>query len=165
MKTVVTAALSVAVPVVLFLAALYLGQDRLLYFPARAPLEAWAVAGLRPWPSEDDPRGLLREPDGAARGTAVVFHGNAGHAGHRGYYADALASLGWRVVLAEYPGYGPRAGPPGPARPRWWTTPPRRSRSHGAGTAPPCSWSASRSARRWPPEPPRGPRSTSPACC
>ena len=115
MKTVVTAALSVAVPVVLFLAALYLGQDRLLYFPARAPLEAWAVAGLRPWPSEDDPRGLLREPDGAARGTAVVFHGNAGHAGHRGYYADALASLGWRVVLAEYPAYGPRAGRPGEA--------------------------------------------------
>ena len=112
MKTVMTAALSVAVPA-LFLAALYLGQDRLLYFPARAPLEAWAVDGLRPWPSEDEPRGLVREPDGPAHGTAVVFHGNAGHAGHRGYYADALAALGWRVVLAEYPGYGPRAGRPG----------------------------------------------------
>ena len=115
MKTVVTAALSIAVPVALFLAALYLGQDRLLYFPARAPLQAWAVDGLRPWPSVEEPRGLLREPDGAVRGTAVVFHGNAGHAGHRGYYADALASLGWRVVLAEYPGYGPRDGQPGEA--------------------------------------------------
>jgi hypothetical protein len=113
MKSVVTAALSIAVPLALFMAALYLGQDRLLYFPARAPLEAWAADGLRPWPAADDPRGLLREPDSAALGTAVVFHGNAGHAGHRAYYADALAAHGWRVVLAEYPGYGPRAGRPG----------------------------------------------------
>ena len=47
------------------------------------------------------------------RGTAIVFHGNAGHAGHRAYYARALTPLGLRVILAEYPGYGPRAGQPG----------------------------------------------------
>ncbi len=49
------------------------------------------------------------------RGTAIVFHGNAGHAGHRDFYVRALEPLGMRVILAEYPGYGPRPGKPGEA--------------------------------------------------
>jgi pimeloyl-ACP methyl ester carboxylesterase len=85
-------------------------QHRLLYFPARAPLEAMVSERLRAWPGEDDFRALLAEPAAAARATAIVFHGNAGHAGHREYYAAALVPLGLRVLLAEYPGYGPRDG-------------------------------------------------------
>jgi pimeloyl-ACP methyl ester carboxylesterase len=96
-----------------FLTLLFVFQDRLLYFPHRASVEQVASAGLRPWPSAQDFRGLVAEPTGPARGTAIVFHGNAGHAGHRAFYAQALAPLGWRVILAEYPGYGPRAGRPG----------------------------------------------------
>jgi pimeloyl-ACP methyl ester carboxylesterase len=45
-----------------------------------------------------------------AKGTVVVFHGNAGTAADRSYYVNALASLGYRVILAEYPGYGARKG-------------------------------------------------------
>jgi pimeloyl-ACP methyl ester carboxylesterase len=97
------------------LALVYLWQDRLLYFPQRATVEDVVSAGLTPWPSAQDFRGLVAEPRGAARGTAIVFHGNAGHAGHRAYYAQALVPLGFRVILAEYPGYGPRAGKPGEA--------------------------------------------------
>ena len=98
-----------------FLALVYLAQDRLLYFPERATVEQLTDVGLRPWPSAQDFRGLVAEPPGAVRGTAIVFHGNAGHAGHRAYYAQALAPLGFRVILAEYPGYGPRHGKPGEA--------------------------------------------------
>ena len=98
-----------------FLALVYLWQDRLLYFPQRATVEEVVSAGLTPWPSAEDFRGLVAEPRGAVRGTAIVFHGNAGHAGHRAYYAQALVPLGFRVILAEYPGYGPRAGKPGEA--------------------------------------------------
>lgn len=101
------------VAVLVFLAAVFLWQDRLLYFPARASVEQLAVEGLRPWPSPQDFRALVAEPRGDARGTAIVFHGNAGHAGDRAYYAQALNPLGLRVILAEYPGYGPRAGRPG----------------------------------------------------
>ncbi|MGB5011833.1 MAG: alpha/beta fold hydrolase, partial [Candidatus Dechloromonas phosphoritropha] len=94
-------------------------QDHLLYFPTSAPLaEVVAEArrgGLEPWPDANDFRGLLREPRAAARGTLVFFHGNAGHAGHRGWVAEALANAGLRVILAEYPGYGPRPGQPGEA--------------------------------------------------
>jgi pimeloyl-ACP methyl ester carboxylesterase len=101
-------------------AALLLGvstmlQDHLLYFPARTSVADAGSAGFAPWPGPADFRGLIAEPVGAARATAVVFHGNAGHAGQRGYYADALAPMGVRVILAEYPGYGPRQGELGEA--------------------------------------------------
>ena len=103
-------------------------QDRLLYFPARAPVAEVVGPDLRPWPDAGNFRGLLAsETPGPAqaappphpmekpriRGMAVVFHGNAGHAGHRAFYAQALAAQALRVVLAEYPGYGPRDGVPG----------------------------------------------------
>ncbi len=99
------------------LAAIYLHQDRMLYFPAPAPATVAGVAGagLQAWPSAQDFRGLVAEPAGAVRGTAIVFHGNAGHVGDRAFYARALAPLGLRVILAEYPGYGPRAGALGEA--------------------------------------------------
>lgn len=93
--------------------AVALWQKRLLYLPMRAPVAQLVDAQLRAWPSAQDFRGLLAEPVVAPRGTAIVFHGNAGHAGHRAHYAAALRPLGWRVILAEYPGYGPREGEPG----------------------------------------------------
>jgi pimeloyl-ACP methyl ester carboxylesterase len=93
---------------------LALFQDDLLYFPDTAPLDRVLDDaqrdGLAPWPSADDYRGLHREPAGPARATVVLFHGNAGHAGHRAWYADELSRLGLRVILAEYPGYGARDG-------------------------------------------------------
>ena len=96
----------------ILLAAIFLLQDRLLYMPAKAGVERMAASssGLRAWPSAQDFRGLKAEPAGPVRGTAIAFHGNAGHAGHRDFYAAALTRLGWRVILAEYPGYGPRGG-------------------------------------------------------
>lgn len=90
-------------------------QDSLLYFPQQVPLAAMTSPGLGAWPDADDFRGLIAKPAGMARGTVVVFHGNAGHAGHREFYAQMLAPLGFRVVLAEYPGYGPRGGTVGEA--------------------------------------------------
>ena len=104
----------------LVLAALLLGgltllQDHLLYFPGKATVAEMARGGLSPWPAPDDFRGLVAEPSGAVRATAIVFHGNAGHAGQRGYVVEALAPLGVRVILAEYPGYGPRGGALGEA--------------------------------------------------
>ncbi|AXV79722.1 MULTISPECIES: alpha/beta hydrolase [Ralstonia solanacearum species complex] len=90
--------------------------DRLIYFPEKAAIEDLASGGLRAWPTPEAFRGLVAEPAGAVRGTAIVFHGNAGHAGHRSVYAAALTRLGLRVILAEYPGYGPRDGALGEER-------------------------------------------------
>ncbi|SBT09387.1 Alpha/beta hydrolase BEM46 [Candidatus Accumulibacter aalborgensis] len=85
-------------------------QDNLLYYPEAANVAEMVSGGLAAWPSAVDFRGLLAEADGPPRGTAVIFHGNAGHAGHRDFYVGVLTRLGLRVILAEYPGYGPRAG-------------------------------------------------------
>ena len=67
---------------------------------------------MRPWPlSGDDYRGLVDiNETGHAKGTIIVFHGNAGTALDRDYYMSALGSLGYRVLLAEYPKYGGRKG-------------------------------------------------------
>lgn len=111
--------LRVVLYALLFFGALALFQDRLLYFPDTPPLAAVLAEakrdGLAPWPAAGEYRGLLREPAGPARATVVLFHGNAGHAGHRAWYAEALTRLGLRVILAEYPGYGPRSGKLGEA--------------------------------------------------
>lgn len=99
----------------LLFAGVAMFQNHLLYFPDKAPLQAMLSGDLRAWPSAEAFRGLVAEPPGTARGTAIVFHGNAGHAGHRAYYATALTQLDLRVILAEYPGYGPRGGTLGEA--------------------------------------------------
>ncbi len=107
------------VALLLFWGGFAMIQDKLLYFPDNPPrpvlLAEAARDGLRPWPDADEYRGLLREPAGPARATLLLFHGNAGHAGHRAAYAATLAGLGLRVILAEYPGYGSRPGSPGEA--------------------------------------------------
>jgi uncharacterized protein len=97
----------------------YLFQDRLIYLPERTSMEEVArgaqAAGLKLWPENvGEYRGLVPiNPPSAARGTVVVFHGNAGNALDRNYYMQPLQRLGFRVILAEYPGYGGRAGKPG----------------------------------------------------
>jgi len=96
------------------LLAAYLWQRRMIYFPdpARPPEGHCRALGLRFWPdSGDDYRGFIGMADPAGKkGLVVVFHGNAGGAADRVYYVHALAPLGYRVVLAEYPGYGGRRG-------------------------------------------------------
>jgi pimeloyl-ACP methyl ester carboxylesterase len=92
----------------------FLLQRRLLYFPDRQiPSDRWLrAAGLRLWPEPGSScRGLTGTATlGRLKGLIVIFHGNAGAAWNRDYYVHALGPLGYRVVLAEYPGYGSRPG-------------------------------------------------------
>jgi len=94
-------------------------QRQLIYFPSRAAepellaqaprigLQAWRDAGGRliGWRSASERPGTRR---------ILVFHGNAGYAQHRRYFAAGLQHLreGWDVYLFEYPGYGARPGTP-----------------------------------------------------
>lgn len=100
-------------------ALLWLAQRRLLYFPERegrgeAERRARAL-GLEPWTEGGELLGW-RAPAPGARARLVVFHGNAGSALDRGYFAEAfrlaLPDAPVEVLLAEYPGYGPRPGSP-----------------------------------------------------
>jgi pimeloyl-ACP methyl ester carboxylesterase len=109
--------LSILLTYLVFLLIVFLFQQKLIYFPDTYSLaEQQQLAGqanLKLWPSTDDYRGLVSNTSQTtSKGTVIVFHGNAGSATDRTYYRDALENLGYRVVLAEYPGYAARKGAP-----------------------------------------------------
>lgn len=104
----------------LILLTVFLLQRKMMYFPAHYSKEdqrdMLAELHLQAWPSAGELRGLISQPPLAeAKGTILVFHGNAGSAIHRSYYIEALQPLGYRVIIAEYPGYGSRPGSPSEA--------------------------------------------------
>ena len=109
---------------VVFCLSAALRQNKLLYFPERltdaAAREAFAFYKVERWPDSAgaEYRGALKRtvPDATlTNGTVLVFHGNAGGAHERESYCDTLQKLGWRVILAEYPGYAARRGKLGEA--------------------------------------------------
>lgn len=91
-------------------------QRTMIYHPARSSeqqaMVLAAADGLAPW----------RDVDGQIIGwyytlaaddaiPMLLFHGNAGLAAQRGYFAHGFAPE-LRVYIMEYPGYGTRAGRP-----------------------------------------------------
>lgn len=92
-------------------------QDHFLYFPdkARPSARALNAAHLAFWRSYgDNYHGVIDTVAiGDVKGTIIVFHGNAGSAADRDFYTGMFRPLGYRVILAEYPGYGGRPGKPG----------------------------------------------------
>jgi hypothetical protein len=109
--------LCILLALVLVVAAIWLLQNRVIYLPARYSMAGLIRAaeqqGVALWPSSGEQyRGLVSPLPTGSRGTVVVFHGNAGSALNRLYYMAALEHLGFKVVLAEYPGYGAREGRP-----------------------------------------------------
>jgi len=116
----VSHAMTILLIYLLILLAVFLLQRKMMYFPTRFTQqqqeEKIASLNLQPWPSVSELHGMIsRTPLNDAKGTVLVYHGNAGAALHRIYYIEALQSLGYRVIIAEYPGYGVRSGTPSEA--------------------------------------------------
>lgn len=104
----------------LLLGAVFLLQRKIMYFPARFTVKQQQVLldelNLQSWSTADEVRGFIsNSPPHKAKGTVLVFHGNAGSAVHRSGFIQAIQSLGYRVIIAEYPGYGTRDGSPSEA--------------------------------------------------
>ena len=100
---------------ILFCAFVFIFQRKMLYLPSGYAISEQAASdlGLRYWPSFEHFQGFLSLAEPAdTQGTVIVFHGNAGAAYHRDFYLKPLADQNMRVILAEYPGYGGRAGKP-----------------------------------------------------
>lgn len=99
---------------VLLVAVVYLAQRQMLYLSGMQNLSADQVSslGLKYWPEAGAGyRGFVSQTDlNNPLGSVIVFQGNAGAAWDRYFYIQALEPLGYRVVLAEYPGYGLRQG-------------------------------------------------------
>jgi uncharacterized protein len=112
----------VAIPYVLFCAAIFLFQRHMIYFPSvqslPAAMETAKNAGLEAWTT---PQGEFigwkklcpKNGTNVSHGRVLITHGNAGMAIHRADYAEALNRIEpWDVYILEYPGYGPRSGSP-----------------------------------------------------
>ncbi|MDD5322344.1 MAG: alpha/beta hydrolase [Methylococcales bacterium] len=109
--------LSILLYYLLLLLIMFLLQGKMIYFPEKHLLnrqqELAEQMHLKLWPSTGNYLGLMSKSTKTAyKGTVIVFHGNAGSAINRVYYLQALEKLDYRVILAEYPGYGPRKGAP-----------------------------------------------------
>jgi fermentation-respiration switch protein FrsA (DUF1100 family) len=96
-----------------FVALLYFAQRSMIYLPDRSPVGA--VQGFE--------RVALQSADGIAlvslfappqgsKPVVAIFHGNAGHIGHRVDKALGLMARGYGVMLAGYRGYGGNPGSP-----------------------------------------------------
>ncbi|MCC6469206.1 MAG: alpha/beta fold hydrolase [Alphaproteobacteria bacterium] len=97
--------------------ALYLFQRQLLYHPATATpdLAASHVPDMRAVRlATDDGLDLLAwykaPPPG--RALVIMFHGNAGHIGHRGWKARRYLDAGYGVMLVSWRGFGGNRGSP-----------------------------------------------------
>jgi fermentation-respiration switch protein FrsA (DUF1100 family) len=97
----------------------YFTQGSLVYFPnvAREHISTPAAYGM----SYEDAAIVTEDgetlhawwiPAEGARGTVLLFHGNAGNISHRIEYARMFRTLGYSTLLAEYRGYGKSTGSP-----------------------------------------------------
>jgi len=103
----------VLVLVILTLSGCDLQNDMLYYPSSYVPGQnELAARHIQFWPGGvGEYRGFISTiPVSNVKGTIVVFHGNAGTAADREYYMNDLPALGYRIILAEYPGYGARKG-------------------------------------------------------
>lgn len=97
---------------------LYLTQRSFIYQAHPMPQAAFAEAvrsAFAPGTTVLEPfKAIVVEPPAnlPVNAVAILFHGNAGLGGGRGGFAPVFAKRGIRLILAEYPGYGPRDGEP-----------------------------------------------------
>ena len=94
---------------------LFLLQRKLQYFPdaSEVPLPAGA-AGLRDvtFSTEDGVKLRAWYWSGKLGVTIIVFHGNAGHRGHRLFLMEEFHRLGYGILMLDYRGYGGSEGSP-----------------------------------------------------
>lgn len=114
MRAILTIMAMGAVTVGLFLLLVYFRQSSLILLPGIGGSDGDVLAQCGPgsavWQVHDKYRGKVCEPTGSSNGTVIIYHGNAGTVDDRTGLAAALMERGFRVALAEYPGFGKREG-------------------------------------------------------
>jgi fermentation-respiration switch protein FrsA (DUF1100 family) len=104
----------------IWIVAIYLGICLLVYFVQRRMMYFPDPEPVAPESGMEDV--TLQADDGIAVKatwwpatrpvTLVLFHGNAGHRGHRFDWMREFHELGWSVLLVDYRGYGGSEGSP-----------------------------------------------------
>lgn len=119
MKMLVTALIGIVFAYGVLLAAACGFQSRLVYFPETRRSDSLTPAALNlafeavqiPTADGETLHGWF-VPAPTARGTVLLFHGNAGHIGHRLPWLPMFRQLGLSALLFDYRGYGRSTGVP-----------------------------------------------------
>ena len=96
----------------------FLFQRSLLYFPSkeRVDVSYYSNTGLKEVEFKTSDglilKSLFKQPVSHENKTMLIFHGNAGHIGHRVDKFMPLADAGYGLLLLEYRGYGGNPGKP-----------------------------------------------------
>ena len=97
---------------------MFIFQRSLLYQPSKERLDSFlhSNSGLEKINFETSDglvlNSLFRKPSTNKKDTIVVFHGNAGHIGHRVDKFGSFLDEGYGLLLVEYRGYGENPGKP-----------------------------------------------------
>lgn len=117
-KTMINVFVAAGVFYVAVVVLMYAMQRNLMYFPdSRKPFPAASGMPDMREVSITTEDGLIllawaAPPGTQGMPTVVLFHGNAGNIGHRGFKARLFLDAGFGLVLAEYRGYGGNPGEP-----------------------------------------------------
>jgi uncharacterized protein len=111
--------LAVAAVYAALLALVFVFQSRLVYFPQKGGYavtpQARGLAFERVSLRTEDGEQLAAwwiPAAGTARGSVLLFHGNAGNIAHRLDYAVMFSGMGYNTLLVDYRGYGESSGAP-----------------------------------------------------
>ena len=97
---------------------MFIFQRSLLYLPSKEKLDPffYSNTGLKKinFKTSDGLvlSSLFKKPSDKKQNTLVVFHGNAGHIGHRVEKFTPFLDEGYGLLLVEYRGYGENLGKP-----------------------------------------------------
>jgi len=94
---------------------MYIFQRRLQYFPDSGPVPTPRRTGLEDitlTTSDDLKIKAWYWPGKRDTATLLIFHGNAGHRGHRFDWVQGFHARGWGIFLLDYRGYGGSEGSP-----------------------------------------------------
>ncbi len=113
-KTVVMVLGSAAALYAIVLAAFYLFQEKMIFFPGPARFGHCPDMGHRGAKAESfgDIRYYIQKSPSPAQ-WIIIFHGNAGNACDRTYFLDLLEGFNVNLVVFEYPGFGRDGKKPG----------------------------------------------------
>ena len=111
--------ISVSIAYVCVLGLVFVFQSRLVYYPqigreiAITP-QAYGLAFESVEIATEDGENLHAwwVPAAGARGTVLIFHGNAGNISHRLDYLLMFRRLGYSTLIVDYRGYGKSTGSP-----------------------------------------------------
>ncbi len=90
----------------------YFVQRKLIYFPAEANLATPPGARSLQLETRDDETIEAWYWKGTKTIDVLLFHGNAGHRGHRLVWARRMRAMGYGVMVPDYRGYGGSSGSP-----------------------------------------------------